>query len=128
MAMIFNSQSLDLETSNLDIKIQPFIKFLKVKATRYGMYFYLPIEKEESKRKISDIVELAYDFYTSAVPYDYLFSLQYDDVKIKANKLYKKRGYVLWKDLIGHFKFKELITDCSRENTIELTLSFDIEE
>jgi hypothetical protein len=125
---MFASDSLNLETANPYTVIDSHIKFLKVKAHKYGMYFYLPIPDDQSKRKLSDIIKLAYEFYNTKIHYEYLLSLQYDNIKMKAHSLYMKRGYVLWKDLTGTCKFKELITDCSRENAIELVLDYNLSE
>jgi hypothetical protein len=125
---MFGSDSLNLETANPHIVVSSHIKFLKLQSHKYGMYFYLPIPEEHDKRKILDIIKLAYTFYNSKIHIDYLVSLQYNDIKLKVHNLYKKRGYVLWKDLTGICKFKELVTDCSRHNAIELVLDYNLEE
>ena len=90
------------------------------------MYYYLPIPMEESKRKISDIIKLAYEFYNSKVDFIYLITLPYDDIKIRTHKIYSRQGYVLWKDLVGFCKFKELTTDSGSEDSIELVLDYNI--
>ena len=125
---MFASDSLNLETASPHTVIDSHIKFLKLRAHKYGMYFYLSIPEEHNKRKLSDIIKLAYTFYNSKVHIEYLVSLQYNDIKLKAHNLYMKKGYVLWKDLTGTCKFKELITDCSRENAIELVLDYNLSE
>jgi hypothetical protein len=124
--IMYSSQTLDLEESNLDITLNPYFKKLKLRVHKYGMYFYLSIPMEESKRKISDIIKLAYEFYNSKVDFIYLTTLPYDDIKMKAHKIYMKQGYVLWKDLVGFCKFKQLTTDSCSEDSIELILDYNI--
>jgi hypothetical protein len=125
---MYPSQTLDLETCNQNIVIQPLIKFLKLRTHKYGEFRYIPLPTDESKRKISDIIKLAYDFYTSKIDYIYLITLPYDNIKKRAHKIFMHQGYVQWKDLVGPCKFKELITDCNLETSIELTLDYDMSE
>ena len=127
--MNYINQSLDINKDDCNIIIDKYIKFLKVRAHKFGhLYFYLPISEDINKRKVSDIIRLAYNFYNSKIDYEYLVTLQYDNIKKKANEIYLKNGYVLWKDLVGICKFKELITDCCRENAIELILDYNLKE
>lgn len=125
---MYKSQSLNLETCDQNTVIDSSIKFLKLNVHKYGMYWYIPIDPENSKRKVSDIVKLAYRFYNSTIDYEYLVTLPYDDIKFKAHKIYIKKGYVLWKDLLSTCKFKELILDCTRDNAIELVLDYNLGE
>jgi hypothetical protein len=123
------TNNLDLEKCDLNTVIDSSFIFLKLKAHKYGHIFhYINIPVEKDKRKISDIIDLAYKFYNSKVHIDYLVTLQLDDIKKNASKIYKKKGFVLWKDLIGYCKFKELCTDCCRENAIELILDYNIND
>lgn len=122
---MFNNSNIDLYNFNEKIVIHSDIKFLKVKGHRYGgLYMYIPIE--ENKRKILDIINLATEFYHSKVDLIYLATLPYDSIKLKASKLYKEKGYVLWKDITGTCRFKELVTDCTRDNAIELILDYNM--
>jgi hypothetical protein len=124
---MFNTNSIDLNNYNQNITIHESIKFLRVKVHRYGeLCMYLTIEND--KRKVCDIIKLATDFYHSTVDYVYLVTLPYDDIKKRAAYFYKKRGYVLWKDVTGTCKFKEIVTDCTRENAIELILDYSLSE
>lgn len=114
--------SIVLDTVNQDIKLSSYFKFLRLKTHRYSGFTYIEIPKD--KRTIRDIIKLAYTFYNSPVDYLYLITLPYDNIKKEAAVMYKSQGYVLWKDIVGTCKFKELITDCTRENGLELVLDY----
>ena len=121
---MFNN-NIDLNNFNEKLVIHPDIKFLRVKTHRYGgSYMYLPIKDDE--RKIIDIINLAIKFYNTKVDLIYLATLPYDNIKLRASELYKYKGYVLWKDITGTCRFKELSTDCTRENAIELILDYNM--
>jgi hypothetical protein len=118
---------IDLNNYNENLIISPDIKFLKVRTHKYGQsYMYLPIDGD--KRKISDIIKLAIDFYHSEVDYLYLITLPYDDIKKRASALYKKKCRLMWKDITGSCKLKEIVLDCNRENAIELILDYNLSD
>jgi hypothetical protein len=119
--------SITVDVGNENAVIHPYFKYLKVKAHRYGgLHIYLDIDK--NVRTVLDIVKLAYKFYESKVDYLYLITLPYDEIKKKAAAIHKQKGYVLWKDITGVCKFKDLTPDCVRQNALELTLDYDISQ
>lgn len=119
------SQTLDLETADPNIVLHYGFNLLKIKTTKQGDYHYIPVSYDISKRRVSDILKLANDFYNSPVDYLYLITLPYDELKFKTLDIYTKRGYVLWRDLIGPHKFKKIITDCGNQKAIELVLEYE---
>lgn len=120
-------QPIPVDVPNENIVIHPYFKYIKVKAHKYGqLYFYLKINKD--KTTVLDIVKLAYKFYDSKVDYFYLVTLPYDNVKRKAFNIYNKKGFVLWKDIVGICKFSNLIPDCTRQDALELILDYDVSE
>jgi hypothetical protein len=113
-----------LDAINQDIKMSSYFKFLRLRTHKYNGFTYIEIPEEKST--IKDIVNLAFKFYNSPVDYLILITLPYDDLKKKAAVMYQNKGYVLWKDIVGTCKFKELIADCTHEKAIELVLDFNI--